>query len=335
MSNLGGLEIAGKSAITFSNFVPKDSELALSFVFRSTDKKKVRRSEFDEDVYHYPYITSVRIAKQRLDSYNLTMQEIDRVISEITGIPLDKLRLIMINMEYFDDESDSFCPHYQNVSDWMLHNGFKDKPERERIVAELFEFEQTEEFEVLRNIVEFSETGSYLILRRIRRFLDNSSENAEVMLEIEELNTSIGPMGSGESETLFSESFDDRQKLSVKYLNAAKVHFTERKFDLVHIELIIAVEYSMNAYLRKTAKEISLRNLRIDSLLKGVSLNDFLKFILLYLEKKPLSPELESCFEKAYSKRNNIIHNGNRRYNTDEAYRAISCCEKIVGIIET
>jgi hypothetical protein len=122
-----------------------------------------------------------------------------------------------------------------------------------------------------------------MLLREIRTLLDICSDSDKVSLEM------YGTLGYRSSPEEFnnleivSESSTDKIVIERKYLEMAKVHFTEYRFNLVYIELFISLEATLRDFLRKKSPivfEDSNKILDLDGIFKPVSLMDLLRFSL-------------------------------------------------------
>ncbi|KKG69843.1 hypothetical protein DU43_18390 [Methanosarcina mazei] len=308
--------------------IPPVNDPIINFIFKPGDKVIEEEGENGEKIYWCIYKTTVSEVKSRFEELHFTLNDLDNVISEITGIPLPEVERSIFEL----------CAEgYQWLCD--MDPNFSNPFEIYSIDDESGEGNEREEEETSPNIEAF-ELGNYVLLREIRTLLDICSDSDKVSLEM------YGTLGYRSSPEEFndveivSESSTDKIVIERKYLEMAKVHFTEYRFNLVYIELFISLEATLRAYLRKKSPivfEDSNKILDLDGIFKPVSLMDLLRFSLFYIGKLKMDESINTVLDsvsKAYTNRNNVIHNNAKKFYRKDVVEAIYNVEKIIKIIK-
>ncbi|MCO5382636.1 MAG: hypothetical protein NHB15_11510 [Methanosarcina barkeri] len=266
--------------------------------------------------------------------YVLFLNDLDNVISEITGIPLPEVEIFIFDLcaekyRWFSDINPNFSNPF-NKYNIDYENGEGDD-ENERI--------DEKEEEISSNIKAF-ELGNYVSLREIRTLLDICNDSDIVLLKMyDTLGYRTSPEEFNNVE-IVSESSNEKIVIERKYLEMAKVHFTEYRFNLVYIELFISLEATLRTYLRKKSPiilENSNKILDLDGIFKPVSLMDLIRFSLFYIGKSKMDESINTVLDsvsRAYTNRNNVIHNNAKKFDRKDVVEAIYNVEKITKIIK-
>ncbi|WP_424353665.1 hypothetical protein [Methanosarcina mazei] len=328
MGDFSTLLVGKYQVLAWKYEIPPVNDPIINFIFKPGDKVIEEEGENGEKIYWCIYKTTVSEVKSRFEELHFTLNDLDNVISEITGIPLPEVERSIFEL----------CAEgYQWLCD--MDPNFSNPFEIYSIDDESGEGNEREEEETSPNIEAF-ELGNYVLLREIRTLLDICSDSDKVSLEM------YGILGYRSSPEEFndveivSESSTDKIVIERKYLEMAKVHFTEYRFNLVYIELFISLEATLRAYLRKKSPivfEDSNKILDLDGIFKPVSLMDLLRFSLFYIGKLKMDESINTVLDsvsKAYTNRNNVIHNNAKKFYRKDVVEAIYNVEKIIKIIK-
>lgn len=326
MANHSTLCIGDKDTLSWRYDLPGPDDPILNFIFLVDDKKVYKESE-DSSKYFCTYMASVSEVKKRFDRLHFTIAEIDQVISEVLGISIELVDIALMSDEEFQEK---------NPSPWdMDETDESDDEEWDRTVEE---WEQlVEEKYRMDQEMEKYDFGQYPILRYLRLILDQSKDEEFVQLHMDEILPSEDSPEKLDYVEIVSESVDRKIKIERKYLEIAKIHFTEYAFDLVYIELIIALENTVNTYLKGRYLEISGgegKTLNIARMVKNLSLINLLKFIIVFYGKRKLDKALIDSMERTYGRRNNVMHNRASTFKREEVVESIETTEKVIEIIK-
>lgn len=287
----------------------------LRFIFTENDRKIKKKK--DEDYYFYTYTlrTTVKNVKDRFNKFHFTIKEIDKIISGLLDIKPNKVEFALLG-EFDEDE---FYEKYPEPDE-------DDKRAYARYQRIWDEKAKIDTKRAKTNL------GYYPILRHIRKLLDSSKNNEKVHLEFE-----YDP-DEGDEIELFPETYESIIKVELKYLENAKVHFTTGDFNLVYIELFIALESAITTYITIKSKEILKKSheiINIESMTKDLSLIDLIKFGLVFIGKKRVKQELFDSLRTAYDMRNNVIHNNAKRFKIKDVIESIEIVEKVIKMMKT
>lgn len=311
MSDLCILSIGKYSADSWRSELPIDDHPILNFVFLSTDKKIERVKDIEKEIlYECKYVTKVTEVKKRFDYFHFTIDEIDKVLSEITGIPLPKIETAVIG---YDNE---FYEYYDE--------------------SKLRELEEDEdELYNLKSKIESTEVGNYIDIRRIRLLLDSSNDDDDVYLDMRQILGYENSPDKFDTINIVSEGSESEMRIAPKYVEMAKVHFTEWRFNLVYIELFIALEAALKIYLLNKSLSSSKKGkkIKLESIFKPVSMINLVKFSIEYIGKKEIDWAILDSVTEAYTQRNNVVHNNAKRFRSKDVIEAIDNVEKIINII--
>ncbi|NPE28068.1 hypothetical protein HNV12_08845 [Methanococcoides sp. SA1] len=319
MGNYSYLTIGDRDIISWKYQLPPVNNPLLNFIFLSSDKKvEINQELKDEDgiiEYGCRYETTVSEVKKRFNESHFTIEEIDNVISEVTYISKDKIDDAMMDFEvfnamYLDDLVDSDDEdEYDTLYNQKLEYDFK---------------------------INNSQLETYRVIRFIRKILDSTSDHELVSLNFNEIiSGEETPEGFADIE-LISEDLKSATRIDKKYLEMAKIHYAEYHFDLVYIELFIAVESALNAYLMAKSRQLSKegeRNVNLDEVFKNVKFIDKIKFCISFIGKQELNDSLITSIKVAYHVRNNKIHNNQNKFKRKDAIKAIEDIEELINII--
>ncbi|WP_292379010.1 hypothetical protein [Methanosarcina sp. UBA289] len=314
--------------------LPPVNDPITNFIFKPEDKEIEEEIENGEKIYWCSYQTTVSEVKSRFEELHFTLNDLDNVISEITGIPFPEVKIYIFDLcadkyRWLSDINPNFSNPFDINIDYESGEG---DYEKEGI-------DEREEEETFSNNEAF-ELGNYVLLREIRTLLDICSDSDTVSLEMSEvLGCKTSPEDFDDIE-IVSESSTDKIVIERKYLEMAKVHFTEYHFNLVYIELFISLEATLRAYLRKKSPTIlkdSNKILDLDKIFKPVSLMDLIKFSLFYVGKVKMDESINTVLasvSRAYTNRNNVIHNNAKNFNHKDVIEAIYNVEEIIKMIK-
>lgn len=316
MANYAYLMIGNKTVLQFRWYIPPDMEDLLGFIFQPEDKVLTKIPESGKEEYYFmSYETSARTVKERLDKFHFSLKEIDELISEVAKIPVKKIGFALLNQE-------EYLERYHIRDEKDLANA--EIENRRRIE------EKKEEYES--RIVK-SELGNYPDLRRIRMFLNRAKAETKVTLELGDLSDGQGRKEDLEEVEFIRLSYTGEERIEKKYLRSAEIHFTERRYDLTYVEMIIALESAVKSYLERYAKKYGGIRLNIRGILKDLSLIDAFKFIVIFIQRIELNSDFVQGLETAYNKRNNIIHNNGRKYTSIEVNESLEFIRRAIKLI--
>lgn len=309
MSDVCILSIGKYRADSWISELPIDDHPILNFVFLFSDKKIERVKDIEEEIlYECKYVTKVTEVKKRFDYFHFTIDEIDKVLSEITGIPLPKIETAVIG---YDNE---FYEYYDE--------------------SKLSELEEDEDdLYNLKSKIEATEVGNYIDIRRIRLLLDSSNDDDDVYLDMRQILGYENSPDKFDAINIVSEDSKSEMRIATKYVEMAKVHFTEWRFNLVYIELFIALEAALKNYLINKSLSSSKKGKKLDSIFKPVGMIDLVKFSIEYIGKKEIDRSILHSVTEAYNRRNNVVHNDTKIFRSKDAIEAIDNVEKIIDII--
>lgn len=324
------------SYLTISNFdvkswkydLPPENDPLLSFIFLSSDRVIETDKDLEKDGitrYLCSYVTTVTEVKKRFDESHFTIKEIDDVISKITGIPEDKIEIAVMD----------FDSYYTT-----LLNTFKSTEARDEL--NIFHNDELDELSdekmELDDKIKISELGNYIEFRKIREYLDNSNDVDLVCLDITEIVGVAENSEDFDDIMLIEEDLKSDIKIDKRYLEMAKIHYSEYHFDLVYIELFISLESSLNRYITMKSNKLSEeldQKVELDKIFENVKFMDRIRFVVSFIGKKELDKVLMSDIKIAYNVRNNIIHNNQKKFKRKNVIKAIEDVEKIVQIINS
>jgi len=317
MADYSTLYIGDKEILSWIWDIPSSGDPLLNFIFIPEDKKIEKVENDADELYHCTYKTIVHEVKKRFDRLHFSINEIDQVISEITGIPLEKIEIATLDYDSFYDK---YAPPLGEDNEEIISRW-------EKLGEDKYDIDKK---------MEKAELGLYPGIRYIRTILDCSRDDEAVYLDMDSILEYEDSPDKFSEINIISDDFDTLTKLERKYLETAKVHFTTCDFDLVYIELIIAIETAIKQYLRYKYQLLSRtdnKSLNLESMVKDLSLIDLIKFGIVFLGERELDDSLIQSIKKTYDKRNNIIHNQAKRFIRIEVIEAIETTEKVINII--
>ena len=346
MGDYSRLSIGKYQVLAWKYEIPQVNDPIINFIFEPGDKTiEEQEVENGEKIYWCSYQTTVSEVKNRFEELHFTLNDLDNVISEITGISLPEVENYILDLcvEKYQSPSwsypDSSNPFDVYKSDYDSEAGDDENEGVDEDEGEEEEIDEGEDEEVSSNIEAF-ELGNYVLLREIRTLLDVCNDSDTVSLEMYD---TLGCKTSPEkfnNVKIVSESSTNKIVIERKYLEMAKVHFTEYRFNLVYIELFISLEATLRTYLRNKSPivfEDSNKILDLDGIFKPVSLMDLLKFSLFYIGKLKMDESINTVLDsvsRAYTNRNNVIHNNAKKFYRKDVVEAIYNVEKIIKIIK-
>jgi hypothetical protein len=131
-------------------------------------------------------------------------------------------------------------------------------------------------------------------------------------------------------------SDDDSTEIRIvnKYICMAKVCYSKGELPNVYINLIMGLEYSIRDYILRKKENLSKDSkndmLNLDNMLKNLSLMDSLKFSIIYLGDDELDTTLFEKVQKVYGIRNNLMHQGMKKFDYVKCAEAIQTIEEII-----
>ncbi|WP_342305554.1 hypothetical protein [Methanolobus sp. ZRKC5] len=297
--------------------LPPENDPILNFIFLMQDKIVEIDADLQRDEgiteYYCKYETNVSEVKSRFDKSHFTVKEIDHVISEVTGIPISDIETALM-------DSDIYYEAY--LSD--LEN---EKCENRAELEDLFDKKIELDYKI-----RSSDLGNYIELRNLREILDQSENTDLVSLEIQQITGNEEELKSFDHINLVTEDLTSATRIDKKYLEMAKIHYTEYHFDLVYIELFISVESALSGYFRRKSEQDEIN---LEGTFKNVKLMDKIKFTISFIGKQELDDELISSINDAYHVRNNKIHNNQKNFERNKVIKAIEDVERLVEIINS
>jgi len=307
MANWIRLYIGKKEALSWPWYIPEFDKPILRFVFTRDDLEVT-----SEDSGTCALKITVSEVKKRLDRFHLTTSEIDKTIADLLGLPSEKVELAVMDLDEFfetypEPDIDDKKKHYA----WETFYNKKSEIDRKKDRTNL---------------------GHLVALRHVRKMLDDSEDEEIVRLWYE-----YSPEDVVNEMELFLESYTFMTELERRYLENAKVHLTTEDFDLVYIELIIALESAVKKYITRKSRELLGRtenSINLESMTKDLSLINLIRFGIVYIGKSRLDKSAMESLEKTYSMRNNVVHNRARRFKISDVAESIKVVENLIITIE-
>jgi hypothetical protein len=359
MSIDSSLRISDYGVFSWANELPIDFIPILSFIFLPDENKVYREEEDGEEYFSFSYVSDVKKVKNRFKSFSFTIPEIDKTISEIIDLPLRKMKLIAYFLfwqnhslesgeggdklnsdlikflvEFEDDNfKNDFILLVYNLGGYELEEIEYDSSE-ETVDDGKDDYTHEDEFNLLK--FQQHDLGNYLDLRDICIFLELSNDEDMINLDLSSAHLfGIETPESLESLSLVLDIYNSRVEVKQKYLERAKIHFTEHRFDLVYVELFISVEAALYSYEKTKYLQLSENGeeKKLGTILKKVSLLDRIRILVVFIGQYKLDGELISVIEKAYETRNQIVHLNRKRFALDDSINAIKAVEKLINII--
>lgn len=322
MSEYSTLYIGKNEIMSWNSELPPKDDPILSLIFRPSDKKIIKiskkKQEFKsidtelEGHYICTYFTTVKKVEERLADELLLPETIKQVISNLTSIPYDEVDFSLMDF-------DSFYETYHPKTD-------KDMMDEEIEAYEKLQ-QSYEDYNELLKPIDIGNLGFILFVWKI---LNKSSPLELVKLDITEIVGIEENPDSFEDINLLSDDFKTPIIIQRKYLDLSFVHFSERKFDLVFIELVISLESAVNKYLTSKRTEFLNGDINLNNMLKDISLISLIKFIYIFIENKPLDEKTWKYIVYTIDRRNNVIHNNMRKFETGQIHFCIESTKKII-----
>jgi hypothetical protein len=309
------LTIGGIDVKSWKYELPPENDPILNFIFLISDKVVKIDTDLKEDdgiiEYYCKYETTVAEVKKRFDESHFTVEKIDNIISEVAGIPLDKIEIAIMDPELYYESY--IAGHEDDENEEELEDLYNQKMELEYKIKS-------------------SELGNFIELRVIRDILDSSENTDFVVLDIHQITETKETPDEFDDIMLVTEDLTSATKIDKKYLEMAKIHYTEYHFDLVYIELFISVESALSDYFRRKSEQDKID---LENIFKNVKLMDKIKFTVSFIGKQELDDELMLSIKEAYHVRNNKIHNNQKNFKRNEVIKAIEDVEQLVEIINS
>ena len=306
--------------------LPIENDPLLNFIFISSDKVVEIDKDLEEDEgiieYNCKYRTNVFEVKKRFDKSHFTINEIDNVISGVTGIPIEKIEISVMDIDLYCDTFLSGLDDFENENQDELD-------ELDDLLDQKIEFDYK---------IKSSELGNYIEIREIRELLDIAEDTDLVYLDIHQIVGTEKTPEDFDHIMLIKEDLKSATRIDKKYIEMAKIHYTEYHFDLVYIELFISVESALNDYLRMKSKqlpEVGVEYVDLDAMFENVKFMDKIKFVISFIGKQELDKTLMTSIKVAYNVRNNKIHNNLKKFKRADTIKAIEDVEKLVTIINS
>lgn len=290
----------------------------LSFIFKESDKVVCKISplpegwEEDYEPYECFYETTVGAVKDRLERLNLSVEQIDSTITRHLGVPPEMAPLAA--------DLDSFYDLFPEPTD----GSDEEYAAWEHLSLKLDEVEDA---------VERFGLGYLPQLRHIHEALKRHEDNEKVRLAFDGTLDVARTPNDFDSLRLFAE-YESEMHLERKYLTMARVHFTTHEFNLVFIELSIALETAIKDLVTSACKTRNI-DTDVERLFLRMGLMDMLRFATMVLPRVEVDRALIDKVVDVYNKRNNIIHGGARRFTISETADAIRTIEEIILRLNT
>ncbi|HZY92547.1 MAG TPA: hypothetical protein VFG07_07260 [Thermoplasmata archaeon] len=259
----------------------------------------------------------------RLDGLGLTRQNLDKWISEAAGIPVESVELAVLD--------------YSDYELGLASAGRLDTTNLEERLAAAIDDTASEGYWETSYRVKSADLGPLPTLRKIRFILETTPPEAIVYLDL--CYTADWPAGRAELERfrILTIDYDGRTQLRRNYLARCRIHYVTREYDLVYIELVIALEAEIEAYLASRFGTESgveeQRRTHAEEIIRNIPLIGLTRFIIEVLEARSDVSQLIADVEKVYNIRNNIIHKSQRRFEIPAVYRSIEAIERMVSVL--
>lgn len=286
--------IGKKDLFHFKYSIGEEFWKVFSLIFNKNEFKERQILLNDKHVNFIGYETNVKNAKTCLDSYNLSVSEIDNSLSKLLDVRRDRL---FAKQEYELEDDESFDP---------------------RII-----FTQT-----ANNHSEYIDSSLYLITRVLRVELDKAQESEAVILDFSDM---LSTVGSKYIKNYWENKLKSHITLKRNYLETAKVFFISNDFDLVYIYLTLGLETELYKYaIRKTKKSDTFLFLR--SILESEDMKLINKIKLInVLHKSIFGRDLIETTRYVIQTRNSIIHHGGiKKYDRNKTMKSINDISKII-----
>lgn len=301
MANWIILTVGKQEVVPWAWSLPESDKAIIRFIFTKADLQVV-----EDKGYTCVLKTTVSKAKKRFDRFGFTLSEMDRIICDLIDIPLDKIELVLM------DDDEFFDTYPEPDFEEGMHSKW------EALFNEKSEIDKRKDKTNL---------GHLPILRRIRKALDdsNNDENVKLLYEYDPEDISI------ESLALFPENYAFTMMIQRKYLESAKAHITTEDFDLAYIEMIVALESAIKAFVARKSKS----PVNLESIVKDLSLIDLITFGMVFLGGKSVDRSAVKSLNKAYNIRNTIIHRGAKNFKVSDIIESMHTVEYFIKTIES
>lgn len=303
--------------------LPPSNDEFLTFIFEPGDKKVVKVSKknyiykyySDKNCFTCRYDIPVKIALERLKDKGFSSRNLVESLSNLTGIP--KRHVPYAIVDYSE-----------------LYDVLRDK-EQGAVLKRILSNQPTgNSFEKYNKMLYNSDLGLLSWLMFITTLLENTDPEDLIVVDMSET------LGVGGKKTitkrcnniaLFDPECYSIVHLNGRYLDLSMVHYSERKVNLVYMDLVIALEISLKSYLqrRKSGLEFNL-----DEFLKNVSLTTTIKFVFSAFEDRPLEPQVSTRLDQIYNIRNNTVHSNMKRYEVERIPIDIETVRSVVYNLE-
>jgi len=299
MGNYTDFYIGGKDIFHFKYSIGEEFWKIFSLIFNENEfciGKKPLPGKYTD---YIGYETSVKKAKDRLDIYHLSVQNIDISLSKLLSIRKDRL---FAKNEYEPEDDDVF-----NSRIMFTQKAIKRS--------------------------EYLDIGLYLEIRVLRKALDDAQEDNAVILDFSDMLDVIGDENEAirEVKNYWESKLKPYITLRRNYLETAKVFFTSNDYDLVFIYLTMGLEYELYNYaIRKTKKSNHLLFLRSILESEDMSLGNKIKLVNV-LHKSVFDEDVIETANRVIQIRNSIVHHGgSKKYDRNQTTKAIEDVTKIV-----
>lgn len=307
MANWIRLYIGKKEALSWPWFIPESDKTILRFIF-TRENFEVTCGDFGTCALK----ATVSEVKKRFNRFHFSVREIDQTITNLLEIPVGEVELaIMDDDDFFETYPEPDYDDEGKHDAWESFYNRKCELDYKKDKANL---------------------GHLPAFRNLRKMLEDSDDEEIVRLWFE-----YSPEHVADETGLFLESYDFVTELERRYLENAKVHLTTEDFDLVYIELIIALESATKKYIAKKSRELlgrAERSINVESITKDMSLTNLIQFAVVYIGRSKLDRSTMESLKKTYNMRNNIVHNRARRFKISDVAESIEVVENLIGTIE-
>lgn len=313
MANVTVLRIGGDEVRTWRWKVPHDP--FLDFIFQPSDKvvRKVPDIPAEWDRDHHPfeclYETTVGAVEDRLDRLGLSRDTIESTATSRVDIPQEDAPLLLL-------DGDDYFERYQGRNAEV-----SDESKKREIARRRYEIQKAAERVHLGYLPE---------LWRLTRVLGEYEEDDPVVLDPREVWEWHRDSEWFDSKNPVRHELDTKVPLDLEYIESARTHLTTHQFHLAYIELAVALEMSIKAFVEGRCDELGLET-NVEKIFEDLSLPQALKFAAFVLGDLDLETEQISAALRAYNKRNNVVHRRARRFSIADTAEAIKAVDEVVS----
>ncbi len=183
-----------------------------------------------------------------------------------------------------------------------------------------------------------TDLGEIPLIALLLNEIENNSEGKKLLLVIDSRDSEEKKEYWEELE-IISKDKSTEIKIVNKYVCMAKINYSKGELPNVYVNLIMGLEYSIRDYIiRKKdilSKDSKNNLLNLDNMLKNLSLMDSLKFSIIYLEGEELDNSSFKKIQEIYGIRNNLMHQGMKKFDYIKCAEAIKIIEEMIKKINS